>query len=106
MAYQCFLIRDTALGNIDQVIHDTILQAQKQIQVAEPCIRIDQYNAFAPHRQSHTKICCGRCLTDAALTRRNYDYLTHQYKSYLSIGSMIICPFLIDARSARADFST
>lgn len=66
MAYERALVRDTAFSDIDEVIHDAVLEAEQQVEVAQARIRIDENDVLAAHRKTHTEICRGRRLTDAA----------------------------------------
>ena len=47
----------------------------------------------------------GHALADTALARSDYINFAHTPYSYLSIGSMTICPSFIEARSARSVIS-
>ena len=105
MAHEGLLAGHAAFCHIDEVVHDAVLEAEEQIEIAQARIRVDENDFLAAHGEADAEVCRRRRLADTALARSDYINFAHTPYSYLSIGSMTICPSFIEARSARSVIS-
>jgi hypothetical protein len=67
-----------ALDDVHEVVHDPVLEAEDDVEVAEPDVRVDDRDLVPGQRQRTAEVGGRRRLADAALPGGDHDALCHE----------------------------
>ena len=74
VAHEGLLAGHAAFSHIDEVVHDAVLEAEEQIEIAQARIRVDENDFLAAHGEADAEVCRRRRLADTALSTCNCNY--------------------------------